>query len=198
MEQQKDALDLLAESNPRETDAEKARKATVTTSEELSFDPGEFERVLAKVTQSASDGDYSATLRRRTVSVTIFPEMCRPDTFDNAIRVDMEELDSGAELDALRVVQGSVEVSTVEDADGNIVEEQVNDAVAMGYSLSMALGKRAIVAVNGFKLDKDRIELLWEMIGPSGRLAVGMAFMEAGLGMDMDLVDRSLKSVVVG
>jgi len=172
------------------------QKAVVATSETVKLDPGAWERMLARISGSASSGQIAPQLRRRTVSVLIYPEMCRPDTFAEPFRIDLQELDSATELRALRAVDTIVTTGAAEDEEADA--DEGGKATPAGQSLSMALGRASIRGINGRVLAPHEVSLLWEILAMGGRLVVGMAFMAHCTGIDPDLTKKSLASAEVG
>ena len=159
----------------------------------LKFDKGALARFMAKNSASASSGALP-TMRRRKVFVTIFPEMCRPDTFDAPIELGMEELNAGAERTAFLSV-----ASAAPKTDGGDLEDiEVRDPTMVGSAFSMALARLAIVELNGQRLQPHEVDMVWEAIGLAGRQVCGQVFLDGACGMDQDAMAKSRASVRVG
>lgn len=174
------------------------RAKELASRQELAFEPGVFDAVLARVSGSASGGDIHRSLKRRMVSIVIEAELCRPETFSSAFRLELMELDSDQELRALTKL-GKFTVpdrGDLEDVENQDLPES-EEAASAGQALAMALAREAIYAVNGRKLAPHEKALLWEILGFGGRLAAGMTFISHGTGLDPDLLGKSIASVEI-
>ncbi len=141
-------------------------------------DPNEWRRFLAATSVDASTGGAPPEIRRRHVVVTIFPEMCRPDTFKAPIEVKLRELDSAQERNA------QLSVTAAAQAIGDDEEIEGRDPMMVTSAFSMALAKAAIVAVNEVAVQSHEVNRLWEAIGFSGRQMLGEMFMLHCCGTD--------------
>lgn len=158
--------------------------------------------MLERVSGSASGGDIHRSLRRRLVSIVIEPELCRPETFIKAFKLEMMELDSEQELRALAKlgrfsVPDKGELEPEVSPDGDTLPDG-EDAASAGQALAMALAREALFSVNGRKLGAHEKSLLWEILGFGGRLAAGMTFISHGTGLDPELLGKSVASVEIG
>ena len=157
----------------------KKEKETLAKSEDLEFDPGLWERFEKKMSvsmseqQTGSDGlPVVPTVRRSKVTVVIRPEQCAIGSFDKPFKITLHELTPAEELEVLKRIQGAAEMA-----------------------LSVELGKAAIRKMNGTFLHPDQVDMLWENLNLSGRLALGMAFVNSCSGLGNNSVEKSLKSV---
>jgi hypothetical protein len=180
----------------------KARELADSVS--VAFDPKAFDRVLAAVSGTASDGDLHRSLRRRTIDITIEPGLCRPGTFTKPFKLTMIELDSDQELRALTRLGQFVSLPDENDEekedDESDESDELPDSEEVGgnvQALAMVLAREAIFSVNGRKLARHEKPILWEMLGMGGRTAAGTAFIAHGTGMDGELVKKSIASVAV-
>lgn len=155
------------------------------STEQTKPDPGEWKRFLAATSVDASSGAPPPEIRRRHVVVTIFPEMCRPDTFKSPIEVKLRELDSAQERNA----QLSVTAAAQAIGDGEEIENR--DPMMVTSAFSMALAKAAIVAVNGVPVQSHEVNRLWEAVGFSGRQLLGEMFMLHCCGADAKAAQKS-------
>lgn len=158
----------------------------------VELDPNAWQKFMAANTVAASSGQGPRALRRRMVFTTIYPEMCRPGTFDGPIEIGMMELDSATE----RAVQLGIAVSSPRAADGDLPEQR--DASMVGTAFSMALAKAAIQTVNGHQLQPHEVDILWEAIAMAGRQRCGEDFTVHCCGMDARALGKSQASVRVG
>lgn len=152
-----------------------------------------FAKFLAKNSAQASSGALPS-MRRRKVYVTIYPEMCRPNTFDGPIEIGLEELDSASERKAYL----SVASSSPRIAEGAPEDIESRDPTMVGAAFSMALARLALVELNGYRLQPHEAEMVWEALGLSGRQVCGQVFLEGACGMDQDVMAKSRASVRVG
>jgi hypothetical protein len=185
----RDAVQKLVES----AKANKAapERPTVTSSDELQFDPGAFQRVFQKFLAPAGDGTPPPKMRMRTVSVKIWPEVCLPETFTEPFKVNMRELTSQIEIDVMTSIRGTRILS-----DGD--DDRQDDSVAFGSAMGMMMAKASIYGVNGRNLTPDEINWLWDAIGQGGRTIIVQVFTEHCSGVSGDLIARSLASVEIG
>lgn len=157
-------------------------------SEQQKTDPSEWKRFLAAHTKAASEGGPPPEIRRRHVVVTIFPEMCRPDTFKAPIEVKLRELDSAQERNAqLSVTAAAVAASGDEDPESR-------DPMMVTSAFSMALAKAAVVSVNDVAVASHEVNMLWEAIGFSGRQLLGEMFMLHCCGADAKAAEKSRRT----
>lgn len=148
-------------------------------------DPNEWKRFLAATSVDASSGAPPPEIRRRHVVVTIYPEMCRPDTFKAPIEVKLRELDSAQERNAQLAVTATAQALD----DGADIESR--DPMMVTSAFSMALAKAAIVAVNDVPVQSHEVNRLWEAIGFAGRQMLGEMFMMHCCGADAKASQKS-------
>ena len=156
--------------------------------EQIKPDPSEWKRFVAAHTKSASEGGPPPEIRKRHVVVTLYPEMCRPDTFRAPIEVKLRELDSAQERNAqLSVTAATQAANDDEDPEGR-------DPMMVTSAFSMALARAAIVAVNDVAVASHEVNMLWEAIGFSGRQILGEMFMLHCCGADGKAAQKSRTS----
>lgn len=130
-------------------------------------DPNALDRLVAKMSTSASSGEGPKRIQRRSHTVVIDPAICELDTFDAPFKLRLEGLSAEAELEAYRS----------------------GDSTTAGLTMA----KKAIREMNGKPLRKSQIDLIWECLGMSGRMAVVNAFMVHCTGVDSGL-GKSVKT----
>lgn len=105
-----------------------------------------------KFSTKLSEGGSGKKIQRRKGFVTITPDMCEPDTFDQPFEIGLEGLGSQDELDSLR---------------------GATDGTSAGFEMA----KRALRTLDGVPMRKHQKELVWECLGFIGRTQVVNAYL---------------------
>jgi len=155
------------------------------------FAPSVIDQIMARASTSSQEGP--GELRGRGCTVMIVPEQCRPGYLTEPIKVGISELTSNEELDAYREF-GGIKVDV--NADGE-AEVESKEASVPQQALAVSLAKGAIRTVNDRKLTRDERRVMWEILGMTGRLALGMAYMAHCSGAAGGFLERSMASIEV-
>lgn len=139
---------------------------------ENKFSQGAFDAMLERMSGKASEGDLAPKIRRREASIEIDHTMCEPGSFSAPIKIGMSSVSAGDEMDALT---------------------KASNDTTIGFELA----KAGIRSVNGRKLAKHEVDLLWEVLGFGGRTAVAAAFIESCSGMSEEKLGKSLRTVEI-
>jgi len=147
------------------------------------------DQIMARA--SSKEGE-STDLRRRGCTITIFPEQCLPGYLTEPIKVGIVELTSDEELRAYRASGG---VTMQVDADG--VPQGGKEVGVPQQALAVAFGREAMRTINGRVLTRDEKNTFWEILGMTGRVAVGLNYMAHCTGAAEGFLERSMASVEV-
>lgn len=149
-------------------------KKVVTEVTPSSFDKGAFDRFMDRAAPKMSEGGQAGgAMRRREATCTIDHRMCEPGYFDAAFQITVSSLTSADELDALK-------------------------AAGSETSIGHVMAKRSVRSMNGRPLSRVEVDLLWEALGFSGRVAVMNLFTVHCTGADGASLGKSLNSVEIG
>jgi hypothetical protein len=151
------------------------KSEVIVTSDQILFDPKEFDRFLEKRMVKASEGKEPQKTTPRSVGVLIPIEMCRPHSFSKDIRINVTELSPRTEEEIMR---------------------KTNSPGMDGVFL-IALAKRAIWGMNGRRLEFHEVDMVWEEIGMSGRMAVLNAYLEHCTGIEEVSLKKSFTNVAI-
>jgi len=149
-------------------------KVTLGTSEQQSFDPKAFDRLFDKLSKPASAGETPEPMRKRRAKFVVGKSVVRPGTFDSDIQLTLEELNSNDEEEVLATL-----------------------VTSSPASMSIALAKKALVEVNGRRLQPHEIDIVWDAISFGGRTAAGNIYLAHCSGADEATLGNSLMSVII-
>jgi len=181
-----DPTDTPVITEKRTPEQDKAARELVKPGE-LSFTPTAFATLMKKMSGTASSDTDPSNFRCRKLEIVIPLEACRLETYDEAFKLTLRELDSAAEVRAYRNMGGKAE-------EGGV--GAINQASAP-MLMALAFGKEAIYAHNGYVLQDHEKDFLWETLNMAGRLAVGNTFLESGVGIDDETMGKISASAVV-
>lgn len=116
---------------------------------------GALRRAYEARTRAMTPGATPAALPRRQATFVVTADTCAPGIFDADIEITMRSLSSREELEAIRESRAA-------------------------ETLTLALAKRSIYAVDGAPVSEEEREFLWEALGTAGRVLVGGFFAQIG------------------
>lgn len=154
-----------------ETSTVEERK--LASSSEMDFNPRAFDQFFERFSASVSSGKDPEVMRKTRATFVIPEELQRPDTFNGPIKIGLEELNSADEEQVLLKLP-----------------PQVNE-----QSMSVALAKRAIVDLNGRRLQSHEVDMVWDALKMGGRIAAGSIYILHCSGMNEAHLGNSLDSV---
>lgn len=156
---------------------------------ENTFSPNAIAEIMQRV--SSSGEEDSKELRRRGCNVTVFPEQCLPGYLTEPIKIGLVELSSSEEIRAYRSCGGITVPAGEETGDGK------EESSVSQQALAVAFGKESLRFVNGRRLTSDERRVIWEVLGMTGRIVLGMAYMTHCTGATGGFLERSLASAEI-